>query len=217
MNKILIMLCVLMLATTTMNTSGAVIGPDDFRGNETIETFSDLGYLPDHRYASFDINGTLYEATNGKGLRYTGGHGHGICFSGTCLGTNTGGSTVVAINLGQSVNRVGIYLGGGGTNNGNQFLLIYDLNGNLIESTGAGLRVDPDRQVYFYGLESINVPIFSISLMLGGGGVHSMTFDNLTIEQAPTVPIPAVPIPATAWLFGSALLGLGAMKRKKAA
>ena len=28
--------------------------------------------------------------------------------------------------------------------------------------------------------------------------------------------IPDVPLPAAAWLFGSALLGLGALKRKKA-
>jgi hypothetical protein len=40
------------------------------------------------------------------------------------------------------------------------------------------------------------------------GGVS----DTITVRVGQVSP---VPIPATAWLFGTALLGLGAMKRKK--
>ncbi len=50
-----------------------------------------------------------------------------------------------------------------------------------------------------------------------------ITLDSVTLsfnyEENPDWIAPApseVPIPAAAWLFGSALLGLGAMKRKKA-
>jgi hypothetical protein len=49
------------------------------------------------------------------------------------------------------------------------------------------------------------------SILLGNlGGVASLTMNLSNVAVSP------VPVPAAAWLFGSALLGLGAMKRKKA-
>ncbi|MFT6051063.1 MAG: hypothetical protein ACI9B9_000703 [Halioglobus sp.] len=49
------------------------------------------------------------------------------------------------------------------------------------------------------------------SILLGNlGGVASLTMNLSNVVISP------VPVPAAAWLFGSALLGLGAMKRKKA-
>jgi hypothetical protein len=38
---------------------------------------------------------------------------------------------------------------------------------------------------------------------------------DLTLDGVHTTDIPEVPIPAAAWLFGSALLGLGLAKRRK--
>ena len=49
-----------------------------------------------------------------------------------------------------------------------------------------------------------------------GTNIYNVTFDNgsvLSIDAVPTV----VPVPAAAWLFGSGLLGLFGMARKKAA
>jgi hypothetical protein len=42
--------------------------------------------------------------------------------------------------------------------------------------------------------------------------VSDIFWDNISI----TADVSAVPVPAAAWLFGSALLGLGAVKRRKA-
>jgi hypothetical protein len=51
----------------------------------------------------------------------------------------------------------------------------------------------------------------NFSILLGNlGGVASLTMNLSNVVISP------VPVPAAAWLFGSALLGLGAMKRKKA-
>jgi hypothetical protein len=44
------------------------------------------------------------------------------------------------------------------------------------------------------------------------GCVSDIFWDNISI----TADVSAVPVPAAAWLFGSALLGLGAVKRRKA-
>jgi hypothetical protein len=57
----------------------------------------------------------------------------------------------------------------------------------------------------------------------GGGVIEVLPIDSLIANQVYTEYtqveggyISSVPIPAAAWLFGSALLGLGALKRKKA-
>jgi hypothetical protein len=56
----------------------------------------------------------------------------------------------------------------------------------------------------------------SLELVAICGGVpgceSNIFWDNISI----TADIAAVPVPAAAWLFGSALLGLGAVKRRKA-
>ena len=52
-----------------------------------------------------------------------------------------------------------------------------------------------------------NSPSTTISLV-GSTGLRYIGLDNVTVQP--------VPIPAAVWLFGSALVGLGAVKRKKA-
>ena len=54
-------------------------------------------------------------------------------------------------------------------------------------------------------LNWLNVDEFS---MYDYSNIDAMAFDNIVVT--------AVPIPATVWLFGSALAGLGWMRRKKA-
>ncbi|WP_279247206.1 VPLPA-CTERM sorting domain-containing protein [Candidatus Litorirhabdus singularis] len=57
----------------------------------------------------------------------------------------------------------------------------------------------------------------------GASGRNTAQHSRYDINQSPTtetfklevVYVPQVPLPAAAWLFGSALLGLGAMKRKR--
>ncbi len=53
--------------------------------------------------------------------------------------------------------------------------------------------------------------------MLGTQYVLKMVSSGLGIAEGSTSQISAVPLPAAAWLFGSALLGLGALRRKQKA
>ena len=77
---------------------------------------------------------------------------------------------------------------------------------------------DPNTSLQQYTLESIDISQFA------DGGSHVLEFYSETFEASPTnffvddVSISAVPVPAAAWLFGSGLLGLaGISRRKKAA
>lgn len=57
-----------------------------------------------------------------------------------------------------------------------------------------------------------NDPVLFGSLLIPG----STTEENIVYNFVDPILTATVPIPAAAWLFGSALLGLGAVKRKKA-
>jgi len=59
----------------------------------------------------------------------------------------------------------------------------------------------------------------SVAVFYLGGGSHSITIEangGVSGNGLFVLNSPEVPIPAAAWLFGSALLGLGVLKRKKA-
>jgi hypothetical protein len=56
----------------------------------------------------------------------------------------------------------------------------------------------------------------TLLLKSGCGGAASCVSDAYFDNASMIVDVAAVPVPAAAWLFGSALLGLGAVKRRKA-
>ena len=57
----------------------------------------------------------------------------------------------------------------------------------------------------------------TLLLKSGCGGAASCVSDAYFDNVSMTVDVAAVPVPAAAWLFGSALLGLGGLARKKRA
>jgi hypothetical protein len=80
----------------------------------------------------------------------------------------------------------------------------------LVALNSTGLSLGNTSNYYFLG----NRLGTSYSSSTNPGSAILATFDyTLSLEVSA---VSQVPIPAAAWLFGSALLGLGAMKRKKA-
>jgi hypothetical protein len=72
------------------------------------------------------------------------------------------------------------------------------------KSSLQALAFDTDLLLVTPGLENINLPVVGDMTFLGA----------MTIEYS-YVPTSAVPVPAAAWLFGSALISLAGIKRKK--
>ena len=74
---------------------------------------------------------------------------------------------------------------------------------SLLQASGSVAGVTWTRENASNGVDSTLVEITSPS---GSGGV---SYDGTTLSAS------AVPVPAAAWLFGSALLGLGVVRRKQ--
>jgi hypothetical protein len=153
-------------------------------------------------------DGTIATATpNTSGLTYSSTNGGGI---GVGTGTSTVGSgEFITILFNQRVTIQSALL----AQWANPFLVIfvqdrvqfsYPVNGNI--PTGSVLT-------------SAN----SLSSSVGTFNLGSVSVDGIRIANPQTggwtvqrINYTTVPLPATAWLFGTALLGLGLMKRKKA-
>ena len=186
-----------------MASNAAVIGPDDFGGSERIVTYDNLPQLPNNSpiFTPVIIEGDTYYAGPISGtFRYT----DTGCVSGNCIRTNDG-SQDANIYLGQVANRVGIYI----RESGSHILTVWDSNGTLLGSDRTGTEIPGIG--WFYGYESLGAPIARVRFDMRNGGICCTNhFDNFTTE--------AVPIPQTLWLFGSGLLGLiGISRRKNAA
>jgi len=68
--------------------------------------------------------------------------------------------------------------------------------------------------------DAVNAPnTGSFSYLFLAGIAYSINISSLTLgyDSSHTALVSAVPLPAAAWLFGSALLGLGALRRKQKA
>ena len=57
----------------------------------------------------------------------------------------------------------------------------------------------------------------TFSYLLTMGNIYTLRIDTDPDVSSSTIMTSAVPLPAAAWLFGSALLGLGALRRKQKA
>lgn len=71
---------------------------------------------------------------------------------------------------------------------------------------------DVTGNIQFLALESVNYDWLQLS---GFGGGSSRIYGNWTYYGYTPSEITAVPLPATAWLFGSALLGLAGITRRR--
>lgn len=88
-------------------------------------------------------------------------------------------------------------------NDGSGFGMIFGYSAGLIGTT-EDLRLSFDSSAAF------------VSGFLETDGVDPFTFWDLAVISATTsVPAPAVPVPAAVWLFGSGLLGLVGLARRK--
>jgi hypothetical protein len=77
-------------------------------------------------------------------------------------------------------------------------------------TAGSDVPIDPFAMAFFG-----NADIFVHDLALGTDGWYSMAFDGAGSFTATSVPAP-VPVPAAVWLFGSGLLGLIGVARRRA-
>jgi len=96
----------------------------------------------------------------------------------------------------------------------------YDLIGTFTSSNGATTTTSSVGTVSFSSLAGFqNTTSFQFDMPLGvagscevaGQNCSTMVFDNVQFRAAS-----AVPVPAAVWLFGSGLLGLAGLSRRKA-
>ncbi|MDA8694251.1 VPLPA-CTERM sorting domain-containing protein [Pseudomonadales bacterium] len=115
-----------------------------------------------------------------------------------------------------------------GLNAGDTYTFQFDMisgeagtTGIKVESWANGAALDNSGEIDFNGNGAdwvtytydytINAAADSFKIVLVGNSGGSTSFDNVGID----VPTTAVPVPAAAWLFGSALAGLVAVRRNK--
>jgi hypothetical protein len=158
--------------------------------------------------ATLDTNGTFsLFGLNSIGLNldigFLGGADLDLAAAGNVVGTYNQGTQQLSGNtaiLSVSENSVCAGYGFGGSTVCSSIPGVIDFSAPFVLDASGGLT-DP------ITFDLVN----DFSILLGNlGGVASLTINLSNVAVSP------VPVPAAAWLFGSALLGLGAMKRKKA-
>jgi len=186
------------LTVVSFSTDAAIIGPDGFGGNEFIQTYEDVDLTPGYVGQPIVLDGDTY-------ISETLFYGDANCMSGFCL-RSFAGSQTVRISLGAEANRVGVYIGKT-SNPIEHSVTYYDTDGAILGSDNTGMSISSTYS--FYGFESLDTSIAKVRLILRGGISNPVYFDNLITETV-------VPIPSAAWLFGSGLLGLVGLARRKA-
>jgi hypothetical protein len=96
---------------------------------------------------------------------------------------------------------------------------IYDIAFNLVDendNTGFALYVDGS-SVYNFAFSGMRTEYYTNNEWTGTTfGIFSNSYRGFTIEElAVTGEVSAVPVPAAVWLFGSGLIGLMAVARRK--
>jgi len=92
----------------------------------------------------------------------------------------------------------------GGSVNGITFNSFETRTGNLLFATVEFLAVGE-------GSSALSLSEFNLNPFASGGSAYT----GLAFDQLGSVNVSAVPVPAAAWLFGSALVGLAGVKRRK--
>jgi hypothetical protein len=200
--------CALALNTAVLVSGpamAAAIGPGDFSAAATVTTFDGLG-LPIHGNATpYTLDGNTYETDNGI-FRYL---GPSFC-PGECFGTDTD-SGFIDITFGTAYKLVGLYAGPGANDPGaigefwsatvEFFNASNVLVGNIPLSGGQPAALE------FAGWEDAS-GIASIRITDTATNGLVVLINDVTFE-AP------VPLPAAAWLFGSGVLALIGIARKR--
>ena len=170
------------------------IGPDDFGGNEFVETYSDLGYPHGTQLPSvFTLNSITYTNFSAN-LRYENFHD---CYDGWCLVPESTGTSTWLLAFESPINRIGVYASTNNDISADAFLSIFDVEGNRLGYDAYGEEVLGSPFVTrFYGVESLDIPIATATLGLTSR--VRITFDNLTTE---IVSSQEVPTPATILLI----------------
>lgn len=162
----------------------------------------------------FDVSDGIYYGTNGN---------QAVMFD-SATGQSTLGQGLLGFNPNFGFEVVdGIYYSFSGSGS-NLKVLIHD------PTTGINTTVNPTSNIFnlnlflgfdvidgiYYGFNNSNQAVMFDSAT--GQSTRGLAGPNFSFSSGFTVAnsISSVPIPAAAWLFGSALLGLGALKRKKA-
>jgi hypothetical protein len=174
------------------------IGPNDFHGSQTVQTFETLQPNQSPYQGTLDLGGDIYATDNGLlAFGTSPGNGTLAIFSQSDLG-------FINIQLVQAVNRVGLELSTE-QNWSLARLSAFDSNDTLlgsVDTSGAAL------QSVFLGFQSESGLIKRIRVDdLSENGV-TISMDNLTRE------LDVVPVPTAAPLFISAIWLLGWLRRK---
>ena len=197
-------------------TEAAVIGEASFSGSEFIETF---GVSPDPiSGSSFTVNDITLSDSNldilSAGILFDNYAGASLDNAvrdynqDAYLTIDFAGLGYDIYMDGSGINRVGGLISAGGDPSSQWQVTIYDTSLNIIESANFSQPAIDD--AVFFGFESNN-DIARITIDKVAGNSLSYTFiDDIRYETV-------VPIPAAVWLFGSGLIGLiGLARRKKA-
>lgn len=186
------------LAAATLVTSlpGGVLAPmPAVNYNATVpRTFNGITWSSTYRNSVFGYTGKY-------GVYGFGSNGNWNAGLGPMAGLNTSVGTMTFA-FATPVSGVGGFLNWS-TGTGSASIAAYDITGHLIESHAVSFRTDgATNSGQFLGFRE-NQPIISKFTLTGA-------FIGITNMKA-------MPIPATGWLFGSALIGLAALSRRKTA
>ena len=182
--------------------NSGTIGPGDFYGHQIIEDYESYTSIV-HLSGPVDLGGDIY--TSGAGTFVLGvspGNGTRAIFTQSDL-------TYADIVFSTSVNRFGLELS---TEQDWELVTISAFSSSdalLGQVNASGLGYEP----VFAGFESESESIAWIRVEDQSANGNTISIDNLTKEFY----LSAVPLPASAWLFGSALLGLICYSRRKGA
>jgi hypothetical protein len=193
---------------TSPATSAAIIGIDDFSGNETLETFDSvdvsMGGVP-----ITTLNGVTYTSLHGGPLFVTPGHSNRF--------NNIPGASLdpaledrvpnsnIAIDFSTAVNRVGLLLSSGTRTT----WALSALDDTFTSLGGVEVTMPADQDAVFAGLAfTQNIARLQISELSDSASGSISVFDDLRYEAV-------VPLPSALWLFVSGAAGVLVVSRTK--